>query len=557
MKLISRKIASSEGTLPLGKLLVQHKIISPDQLQVAVLEEKKTKKSFQKTLLDLGFVTERVLSDFLSHLNGISQIDLRHTLLDERCLSLISKDLALKHKAIPVCLKEEVLHLAMEDPTDILALDTLRHHLPKYLEINPLFSTGSSVLETIQRSYGQSLSIQDILKEMEDVSSETLENPTVRLLNAFILEAVQRNASDIHFEPEPSFVRVRYRIDGVLKQEVAFHGDYWSALCVRLKILSNMNIAETRNPQDGRFSLYLEGRDVDFRVSSHPTIHGENMVVRILDKTYSLKPLEILGFPMEMVIHMKQCLQRPQGLIILTGPTGSGKTTTLYSLLNHISSLDVNIMTLEQPIEYELPLIRQTEIREDSGMTFAEGVRSILRQDPDIIFIGEIRDKETAQMALQAAMTGHQVYTTLHTNTTLGALQRLEDLGVPLSLLGGNLICLFSQRLVRRLCDHCKAPRNLKPWEKTFFGNAILFKAIGCPACEDTGYRGRLPLGELVECSDAFNHLVREKSCLKMLEAEARKRGFVSLRERAIQALLSEQTTLEEILKVVTLEEIS
>lgn len=536
-----------EKSSSLGPLLLQKKIISMDQLQVATLEAQKIQKSLETVLLNLGFVTEQVLSDFLSEISGISQINIHQTVLDAGCLRLIPKDMALKYKSIPVCLKKNVLHLAMVDPTDILTLDALRHFLPKHLEIKTFIATESSILEAIQRSYERSLSVQDILRTARTTLAAPSEAPTVRLLDAFILEAVRRNVSDIHFEPEPSFVRVRYRIDGLLKPEVTFHADLWPSLCVRIKILANMNIAETRAPQDGRFSFSLEGREVDFRVSSHPTIHGENIVIRILDKTYSLKPLDTLGFPLKMVTHIKKCLQKPEGLVIMTGPTGSGKTTTLYSLLSHISSPAVNIMTLEQPIEYELPFIRQTEVREDNGLTFAEGVRSILRQDPDIIFIGEIRDKETAQMALQAALTGHQVYTTLHTNTALGALQRLEDLGISLSLLGGNLICLLSQRLVRRLCTHCKIPSD----------SGSFFKAIGCVHCEGSGYKGRLPLGELVECSDTFNHLVRQKASLKRLEEEARKTGFLSFGEVAQQMLRAGDTTLEEILKVVVLEESS
>ncbi len=528
----------------LGPLLLQKKIISADQLQVAAFETQKTKKSLETTLLNLGFVTEETLSNLLSEISGISQINLHQMVLNTSCLDLIPKDVALRYKSIPLDLKKDTLHMAMVDPTDILVLDTLQRLLPKNLKIKPFLITESCFREAIQRFYDSSLLVQNILQEAKTRAPETSENPAVKLFDAFIFEAVQRHASDIHFEPEPSFVRVRYRIDGVLRPEVTFHEDLWASLCVRIKILSNMNIAETRNPQDGRFSLPLGGREVDFRVSSHPTIHGENIVIRILDKAYSLKPLDSLGFPLQTIDHIKKCLQKPEGLVIVTGPTGSGKTTTLYSLLSHISSPAVNIMTLEQPVEYELPFIRQTEIRQDAGLTFAEGVRSILRQDPDIIFIGEIRDKETAQMALQAAMTGHQVYTTLHTNTALGALQRLEDLGVSPTLLGGNLICLLSQRLVRKLCPHCKAPNHTGPF----------FKAVGCSECEGSGYKGRLPLVELVECADNFNHLVRQKACHKSLEEEARKTGFFSLKEAAQKILEEGDATVEEVLKAISFE---
>lgn len=544
------KNSLTERSTSLGTFLLQKEIISADQLQVALVEAQKTKKPFETVLVTLGFLTEQKVSDYLSETSGIPQINLYQTVLESACFSLIPKEMALKYRSVAVCVQKDSLHLAMADPTDILTLDALRYILPKHLEIKPFIATESSIKEAIQRLYEPFLSAYDILHTSNTESREGSETPAVQLLDSFILEAVQKGASDIHFEPEPSFVRIRYRIDGLLRQKITFHGDLWPSLAVRIKILSSMNIAETRAPQDGRFSRQVEGREVDFRVSSHPTVHGENIVIRILDKTHSLKPLDTLGFPLKIVTHIKKCLQKPEGLVIMTGPTGSGKTTTLYSLLNHISSPEVNIMTLEQPIEYELPLIRQTEIREDSGLSFAEGVRSILRQDPDIIFIGEIRDKETAQMALQAAMTGHQVYTTLHTNTALGALQRLEDLGIPLTLLGGNLICLLSQRLVRKLCAHCKTLHQDK-------GRVPSFEAIGCSHCEGSGYKGRLPLVELIECSETFNRLIRQKAPLKNLTEEARKTGFLSLEEAAHEMILRGDTSLEEILKVITLEKLS
>ncbi|MEI6730918.1 MAG: GspE/PulE family protein, partial [Pseudomonadota bacterium] len=389
------------------------------------------------------------LGEVLAESSGTQKFDPKSTMLDSTVIKQIPKELAIRHKIIPVSMEDNNVYLAMSDVYNILAIDQVRRNFPKGTKIVPLFCTEAEILELIDQYYKYEMSIDGILREIEtgirentrlDGKQDGYVNPTVRLVNSLLVDAIKSGASDIHFEPESTFLRLRYRIDGQMTQIRSFHRDYWNAMVVRLKIMAGMNIAETRNPQDGRISFNVMGRDVDFRVATQPTIHGENIVMRLLDKAKSLVPIEHLGFNDYKIKLLKRLLKRPEGIIIVTGPTGSGKTTTLYSVLNYINSIDVNIMTLEDPVEYQLPLIRQTNVREGS-VDFLHGIKSLMRQDPDIIFIGEVRDEETAIMAVRAALTGHQVYTTLHTNDALGAIPRLGDIGVPAHLLAGSLIC--------------------------------------------------------------------------------------------------------------------
>jgi type II secretory ATPase GspE/PulE/Tfp pilus assembly ATPase PilB-like protein len=318
-----------------------------------------------------------------------------------------------------------------------------------------------------------------------------------------LTDAVKRESSDIHFEPEHAFLRIRYRIDGVLEQIRSLHKTYWPGILVRLKVLSGMNIAETRAPQDGRMSLTLNGRPIDFRVSSQPGIHGENLVLRILDREKSIMPLEQMGFTTDALRELQLMMARPEGILVVTGPTGSGKTTTLYSMLSHLNNETVNIMTLEDPVEYPVTLMRQSSVNETLKLDFANGIRSIMRQDPDIILVGEIRDKDTAEMAFRAAMTGHQVFTTLHTNSALGVFPRLMDIGIQPGILSGNIIGVVAQRLVRKLCSHCREAYTPDEDESRILGvdpaqPPQIYRAAGCPACGNKGYRGRLALIELL-----------------------------------------------------------
>ena len=380
----------------------------------------------------------------------------------------------------------------------------------------------------------------------------------VRLVDALLNDAVKRSASDIHFEPEQGFLRIRYRIDGVLRQIRSLHKNYWAAMVVRLKVMSNMNIAETRAPQDGRISLMLSGHQVDFRVSSQPTTHGENIVLRILDRDKGIVPLEDLGLHSEDLKTLKLMLARPEGIILVTGPTGSGKTTTLYSILNYINTEGINIMTLEDPVEYPMAMIRQTSVNEVVKLDFASGIRSMMRQDPDVILVGEIRDQETAEMAFRAAMTGHQVYSTLHTNSSIGAMPRLMDLGVLPDIMAGNIIGVIAQRLVRKLCSQCKAPYTPDPGTRRLLGmeegdTRPVFQAVGCARCDNMGYKGRVAIMELFKLDAEIDDLIARRATGREIRADASSKGFRTLAHDAVSRVLLGQTSLEEISRVVDL----
>jgi len=377
-------------------------------------------------------------------------------------------------------------------------------------------------------------------------------------VDALLNDAVKRSASDIHFEPEQGFLRIRYRIDGVLRQIRSLHKNYWAAMVVRLKVMSGMNIAETRAPQDGRISLMLSGHQVDFRVSSQPTTHGENIVLRILDRDKGIVPLEELGLHADDLKTLKLMLARPEGIILVTGPTGSGKTTTLYSILNYINTEGINIMTLEDPVEYPMAMIRQTSVNEVVKLDFASGIRSMMRQDPDVILVGEIRDQETAEMAFRAAMTGHQVYSTLHTNSSIGAIPRLMDLGVLPDIMAGNIIGVVAQRLVRKLCAQCKAPYTPDQATRRLLGvdaddERPIYQAVGCARCDNVGYRGRVAIMELFKLDAEIDELIARRATGREIRAAASAKGFRSLAEDAISRVLLGQTSLEEISRVVDL----
>ena len=545
----------------LGDHLVHMGLISQDQLDVALYERKRGDKMLGEVLTEMGFITQSALSAVLAESAGLEQFDPSTAMFDPELITRVPKDIASRYKVIPVTMDGDVLQVAMSDPYDVLALDQLRRCFRRDIEVQPLLTSEGDISDAVDRLYGYEMSIDGILREIEtgvvDIQALTTQdgyiNPTVRLVNAIIMDAVKVGASDLHFEPEGQFVRLRYRIDGVLTQIRTFHKDYWPAISVRIKIISGMNIADTRNPQDGRLSLYVGGREVDFRVASHPTIHGENIVIRVLDKSKSLKPLEGLGFSDHNVKVMNTLLKRPEGIIVITGPTGSGKTTTLYAMLGKINSVRVNIMTLEDPVEYELPLIRQSHIREAGGMTFGEGVRSILRQDPDIVFIGEVRDADTATMALRAAMTGHQVYTTLHTNDALGALPRLVDLGLNASMLSGHIIGILAQRLVRKLCDHCKAARPATEEECRILGQdpsqpPEIYHAVGCHMCNNKGYRGRIAAVEILPFNDEMDEMVSRNASRAELRECAGRFGFRNMADDGVGKVLSGQTSVEELI---------
>ena len=484
----------------LGDKLIALGLVSKDQLEIALKIQKESteKKMLGHILVEMGFITESAIGEVLAESSGTERFEPGKTVLDTNIVRKLPKEIAVRQKVVAVGQRGNTILLAMADVYNVLAVDQVRRYFPKQARIEPIFCNESDIAELIEKYYDYETTIEGIVKEIEtgirekgkvDGEQEGYVNPTVRLVNAILVDAIRLGASDIHFEPEGTFLRLRYRIDGEMVQIRSLHKDYWSAISVRIKIMSGMNIAEVRMPQDGRISYNVMGREVDFRVATQPTIHGENIVMRLLDKRKALMPIDNLGFSKHNEILIKKTLMKPEGVIIVTGPTGSGKTTTLYSILGFINTPDVNIMTLEDPVEYQLSLIRQSNVREGSGMGFAEGIKSVLRQDPDIIFIGEVRDNQTATMAMRAAMTGHKVFTTLHTNDAIGVIPRLLDIGVQPQILSGALIAAMAQRLSRRLCQHCKEEHIATPEECRILGvdentPPKIFKAKGCEKCQ-------------------------------------------------------------------------
>jgi len=561
--------ALSRPNLRVGEMLIEQGIISQDQLKIALTEQKKTQEQLSKILVELGFVSEAVMRDILSQTLGQSSVDLAKLVFDSEAIKLVPKNFAYRHTLLPLSFDKNsnTLTVAMADVFNVLAIDQLIASSGGHLKVEPLMAGESEIVNAIDNLYGYDLSLDGILHEIEtgEIDYQSLppnrneySQPIVRLVDALLSDAVKRGASDIHFEPEKGFIRIRYRIDGVLQQIRSLHKTYWSALVVRLKVMANLNIAETRIPQDGRISLTLVGRSVDFRVSAHPTVYGENIVLRILDSQRGIMSLDGIGLSEENLNTLKLMIARPEGVVLVTGPTGSGKTTTLYSLLKHLNTEDVNIITLEDPVEYILGQVRQTTVNEAVKLDFANGIRSMMRQDPDIILVGEIRDEETAEMAFRAAMTGHQVYSTLHTNSAIGAIPRLLDIGILPDIMAENIIGVMGQRLVRKLCSTCKhaiAPVELHRLllGLTQHDEVTIYQPDSCDQCDFRGYRGRLALMEILRLDESLQDLIAHRATTYDVKQHAQRMGFKTLAEDGIRRVLEGITSLEEVSRVVDL----
>jgi len=554
----------------IGELLVQKGVVSEDQIRIALTEQKQNREYLGKILVRLGFATEAVILDVLGGALGQQQADLAKAVVDGEAVRLVPKDLARRYHLLPLTWEanRNRLTVAMADPFNVVALDQLSALVGGDAEIVPLMAGEADIERAIDQWYGFELSVDGILREIEtgevdysslDADAREYSQPVVRLVNALLADAVKRGASDIHFEPEEGFLRFRYRIDGVLRQVRSLHRHYWAALAVRLKVMAGMDIAETRAPQDGRITLSLSGRPIDFRASTLPTVHGENIVLRVLDRHKGIVPIDHLGLDAASLDLLKLMVARPQGLLLVTGPTGSGKTTTLYSLLKHLNTERVNIMTLEDPVEYPMGMIRQTSLNEAVRLDFASGVRAMLRQDPDIILVGEIRDEDTAGMAFRAAMTGHQVFSTLHANSALGALPRLTDMGVRPGVIAGNLIGILAQRLVRKLRPECREAYAPSPLERRLLGITddrplTLYRVAGdYRHTEHQGYEGRTAVMEVLRFDDELDEAVTRGASTRELLRLALTRGFTTLAESAVQCVLDGTTTLDEVTRVVDL----
>lgn len=556
----------------IGDRLVEAGVITVEQLNVALTEKKHSSKLLGQILVDLGFVTEAVLTQFLAEAGGYQVFDPKNTIFDGDALALLTKEDAHKFRVLPIAIHDNEIDIAMVDPHDIVAMDSLRRILPKGMTINPFICSITILNDAIDAAFGYSSSIEGILKELEEDGAEAdvakvkedvaYQHPIVRLVNALVSDAVKQGVSDLHFEPEENFVRLRYRLDGVLYTSQILHKKLWSGISQRIKIISNINIADKLSAQDGRFNLNVGGREADFRVSTLPTVWGENIVLRVLDKSAGIKPLEDLGFSADNLKKIKLAQSRPEGIIIVTGPTGSGKSTSLYSMINAINSVEVNIQTLEDPVEYSLPMIRQTNVRE-GVLDFADGIRALLRQDPDIIFVGEIRDQVTGEMAIKAAMTGHQVYTTLHTNDSFGAISRLVDLGLKPGMIAGAIIAVFAQRLVRRLCAGCKVEYKATTEECEMMGidpssPPTIFKAKvgGCANCKGQGYKGRVAVVEILNFDEDLDEIVARSGTKVEMRRVARTKGFKSMRDDGILKILDGLTSLDEVASSVDMTKI-
>lgn len=554
----------------LGQRLIEDGKITSDQLEIALTEQRKTGKKLGEALFRLGFLSEMQVREAIGESVGYDSVSLSGIVPDANAMSMVSESFARTYLIMPVSLRDQALKVVMASPDDILLLDKLKRHIQNpEVQLIPTIGVEKEILNSIDNYYGYELSIDGILRELEtgkiDIGqlSATREysQPMVRLVDSILTDAVKKGASDVHFEPEENYIRIRYRIDGVLQEVRLLHKSFWSGLVVRLKVISKLDLTEQRLPQDGRMELFVDGRRIDFRVSSLPGTHGENFVLRILDREKGIVPLAQLGLDSHSFEELKLMLARPTGIMLVTGPTGSGKTTTLYSILNELNQVGVNIMTLEDPVEYPMSMIRQTEINEDIGMNFAAGIRALLRQDPDIILVGEIRDSETAEMAVRAAMTGHQVFATLHTNSAIGAIPRLIDIGVATSILSGNIVGVVAQRLTRKLCKKCKEPYEAEDYEKQLMklnadDSLTLYRPKGCNHCNQVGYKGRLAILETLRFTKEMDELLLAGAPQGQILQEAMDHGFLTMTQSALSWVKQGETSIDEISRVVNLTEL-
>ncbi len=536
----------------IGESLVEKGIITRKQLEEALQEQKSSGEFLGSILVGKRSASEHLIAKALSEELGLAFMDLSKYSIEAAAIKLVPEAVCRKYTLVPVYEAGGNLTVAMADPTDAAVKDELKG-LTK-LKIRPVFSPVSEIKGRIEKEYAGTAKTPK--KEVEELIEVASLAPVIQVVDTLITKAVELGASDIHLEPDQGHFYCRYRIDGILREIPELPKKYEAAIISRIKIMSSMDIAEKRLPQDGRIQTTVANKSVDLRVSTFPTLSGENVVLRILDRSRAFLELDGLGFAPDNLKIIEKAIKRPFGMILVTGPTGSGKTTTLYAALNKVNNLDKNIMTLEDPVEYEIPRIRQSQVNVKAGLTFATGLRSMVRQDPDIIMIGEIRDKETADIAIHAALTGHLVFSTLHTNDSASAATRLIDIGVEPFLVGTSVIAIIAQRLVRTLCPNCKKPYTPGREELDLLGlgtvdeKVVFYKETGCRRCFDTGYSGRTGIFEILALDDKMKELISRKVSSTQIHEAAVRNGMKTLRDDGTLKVKAGITTVAEVLRV-------
>lgn len=549
--------------------LIESSLISQDQLELALSEQGQSGGSLGYNLVKTGAISEKAFSEFLSQQYQVPAVDLDELEAEEHSVELIPSEVATKFQVVPISREGRVLTLAMANPDNIFAIDDIKFITG--LEVRPVVATETAIKRAIDRFYDSADSLAEVMRDIEDEDFEIVEEeeddmglaeaqneaaPVVKLVNSLISDAVNKGASDIHIEAFEKMMRVRFRIDGQLHEMMSPPIKMRGAITSRLKIMAELDIAEKRVPQDGRISVKIAGHSVDIRMSTIPSAHGERVVLRLLDTAAGQLKLSQLSMNEQVLTAFEKYLHTPHGIILVTGPTGSGKTTTLYAGLSHINEATRNILTIEDPIEYMLPGVGQTQVNTKVDMTFARGLRAILRQDPDVVMVGEIRDLETGEIAVQASLTGHLVLSTLHTNTAIGAIMRLKDMGVEPFLVSSSLLAVMSQRLVRLLCKECKeaiAPSQAEQelLEIEADSGITLFQAKGCKQCNYTGYRGRTGIYELIEIDDGLRLMIYEGASEQEMLQLARQ-NYPGIEADGRRRILEGETSVAEVLRVTS-----
>lgn len=562
----------------LGQLLVEEGLITEQQLNEALLAQKQSGERLGEALVSTGAISAPVLIRFLARRLGVKGCFLRHGLIDPKVARMLPREELERLQVLPLFKVHNRLTVAMAEPQSLPTLDRLAAMTG--CEINPVLALEKNIREFTAKYMSHDVTVESFLTSLRESDVEVVEresvdegpvtdldhmvdgSPIVNLVNLAILTAVRDGASDIHVEPDKNGTRIRYRLDGVLRELMCPPRGMHAAITSRIKVIGKMDIAEKRMPQEGRVHIIAEGREIDLRVSTMPTILGEKVVLRILDKANLKIRLDELGFRPESLRRVQRMLKQPHGLLLVTGPTGSGKTTTLYSALDLLRTTERNIVTVEDPVEYQLDLVNQIQVHEAIGLTFARALRSILRQDPDVIMVGEIRDEATARVAIQAALTGHLVLSTLHTNDAPGAITRLLDMGIEPYLIGASLVGVVAQRLARTICKSCKThtmpPASLLEeagWDPRNLGHATFYKGEGCRQCHDSGYRGRIGIFEVMEVDNRLRRMICDNVEEGAIREYLRENGWLSLREEGLLLVREGKSTLEEIMRVTHMEE--